>query len=143
MREPNASRVERPGAASRVLAVAALLALTVVACAPAPPPNGGNGGGNGDQNGGDGCFVHLYDADNLDASDDNFRLTTPGRYGDLSSLPGAEKDWDDEADSMRVGDSARVTLWSEPEFGGGSQEYGPGDYPELEPEPRSLELSCS
>lgn len=88
------------------------------------------------------CFVHLYDGDDFDADDDNFRLEEPGRYGDLADLPDADKDWDDEADSMQVGAGARVTTWSEADFGGDSTDYGPGNHAGLDPAPRSLELTC-
>lgn len=122
-----------------------LILLLAAACSPGPAGNGGNDDGNGDGNGSPSgeCFVHLYDGDNFDETDDNFRLEQPGRYGDLSSLPGASKNWDDEADSMRVGARAHVTAWPEPDFGGTAREYPAGDYPEVDPEPRSLELTCS
>ncbi|MFA5565552.1 MAG: hypothetical protein WC184_07275 [Acidimicrobiia bacterium] len=98
---------------------------------------------NGDSSNGDGCWVHLYDDDNFKETDDNFRLTEPGRYSDLSNLPGADKDWDDEADSIRVGDSATVTLWSKRDFQGNKLELGSGDeVADLDDEPESLELVC-
>ncbi len=34
-------------------------------------------------NGGDTCFVHLFDSDNFDETDDNFILDTPGRYANI------------------------------------------------------------
>jgi len=122
----------------RAAGVLLLLLFAVTACSSSGADAGGDNGTPADE-----CFVHLYDGDDFDENDDNFRLTTPGRYGDLNDLPGADKNWDDEADSMRVGAAARVTVWPEPGFGGEPARYGPGNHADLEPEPRSLELDCS
>src|SRR5699024_2361985 len=53
-----------------------LILLLAAACSPGPAGNGGNDDGNGDGNGSPSgeCFVHLYDGDNFDETDDNFRL---------------------------------------------------------------------
>lgn len=118
-------------------AILLFAALLAVACGRGQTNGDGNATPTGE------CFVHLYDGDNFDETDANYRLEQPGRYGDLSRLPGVDKNWDDEADSMRVGANAHVTAWSEPGFGGEAKEYPPGDYPDVEPEPRSLELTCS
>lgn len=90
-----------------------------------------------------GCFVHLFDGDDFDETDDNFKLTEPGRYGNLEKLPDATKDWDGEPDSLRVGEGATVTIWSEKDFGGDSKTYESGDEEgRLPQEVRSLELTC-
>lgn len=94
-------------------------------------------------NGGDGCWVHLFEEDDFDETDDNYRLTEPGRYADLNNLAGAADDWTDEAESIRVGPEATVTFWSETEFRGQPTELGPGsERADLDEEPESLELTC-
>lgn len=111
------------------------------------PPDGGNGDGNGQGNGNDqgngDCYVHLFDEDDFDESDDHFRLVEPGRYGDMSDLPGATQDWGGEADSLKVGPGATVTIWSEEDFQGDSRTYEAGEQDgDLPIEARSIELSC-
>lgn len=92
---------------------------------------------------GDGCWVHLYDSDDFKEDDDNFRLTEPGKYADLAHLPGANADWTDEADSIRVGPQATVTVWSETDFAGTAQTLEPGsEHPNLD-EASSLEMTCT
>lgn len=92
----------------------------------------------------DGCYVHLFDSDNFKESDDHYRLTQPGRYADLDNLPGATKNWTDEADSIKVGPAATVTIWSATGFGGSSMQLDPGSqHPDLDSEPYSLEMTCS
>ncbi|MPV48821.1 MULTISPECIES: hypothetical protein [unclassified Pseudactinotalea] len=91
----------------------------------------------------DECYVHLFDANDFDETDDNFKLTEPGRYKDLADLPGADQDWTDEADSAKVGTSATVTIWSEPNFEGKESTLDPSsEHAALDPEPSSLELTC-
>lgn len=90
----------------------------------------------------DSCFLELFDGDDFDETDDHFVLTEPGRYEDLSSLPGAEQDWTDEADSLWVGPAAIVTIWADTGFGGESQVLDPGsELPDADG-PSSLELAC-
>lgn len=90
------------------------------------------------------CYVHLFDGDDFDEDDSNFILTEPGRYEDLRDLPGADKDWSDEADSLKVGPSATVTIWSEPGFSGTETKLEAGsEEPDLDDEPESLELECN
>lgn len=91
---------------------------------------------------GSACSVHLFDSDDFDESDTNFLLTEPGKYETLKDLPGATQDWTDEADSIKVGSAAHVTIWSEPDFGGTSQQLEPGSEHSDIDEPSSLQLSC-
>ncbi len=91
---------------------------------------------------GSACSVHLFDSDDFDESDTNFLLTEPGKYETLKDLPGATQDWTDEADSIKVGSAAHVTIWSEPDFGGTSQQLEPGSAHSDIDEPSSLQLSC-
>lgn len=132
-------RVRTPAAAAFVLA-----GLALAAC------SSGSDTSKDDQSSGspsavegDGCYVHLFDADDFDESDDNFKLTEPGRYEDLSGLPDAGQDWTDEADSVRVGSGATVKIWSKTNFEGEATTLDPGsEHPTLDPEPLSLELTC-
>ncbi len=134
------------------MAVLAVSAFTLVGCAngedtqvdspttqePAPDTNSGDM-----SNDAEGCSVHLFDDDHFDESDDNFVLTEAGKYEDLSNLPGANKDWTDEADSIRVGADATVTIWADPNFQGQSVTLDPGsEHPSLDSEPSSLEMTC-
>ena len=92
----------------------------------------------------DECFIHLFDGDNFDESDDNFQLTEPGDYENLADLPGADKDWTDEADSLKVGQSATVTIYSEEGFEGQSQDLDPGtELADVDDEPQSLKMTCN
>lgn len=91
----------------------------------------------------DGCYVHLFDGDDFDATDDNYVLTEPGRYADLNDLPDTRNDWTGEADSLRVGSAATVTGWSRPNFEGDSEIYVAGsEHSDVDDEPESLELTC-
>ena len=110
---------------------------TETTIAPSPTTPGTDAGG------GDGCWVHLFEEDDFDETEDNFRLSQPGRYGDLDDLPGATDDWDDEAESIRVGPDATVTIWPDTNFEGTPIELGPGsEQADLDEEPESLELTC-
>lgn len=124
------------------LVVTALLTFALAGCV----AMGGSGGGSGQPNPdlpANGCYVHLFDGDDFDANDDNFVLTEPGRYADLSDLPGASKDWTDEADSLIVGPNATVIGWSETNFQGTQMIYEPGSrHPDVDDEPSSLEMTC-
>jgi hypothetical protein len=98
--------------------------------------SGDNSTGNGD------CWVELFDSDNFDESDDHFKLKKDGEYQDLSDLPGADQDWTDEADSVKVGGDASVTVWSEKDFKGEEHQLKPGsEHPDLD-EVSSLKMSC-
>lgn len=88
----------------------------------------------------DECFVQLFDGDNY--TDDHFTIKEPGEYPDLSNLPGADKNWDDEADSFKSGSKTTVTFWTEKNFGGDSTTYRNGaEMPSID-EPRSMKISC-
>lgn len=89
------------------------------------------------------CFIHLFDGEDFDETDDNFKLTEPGKYENLADLPGADRDWTDEADSLKTGNSATVTIYSEENFEGSSTDLDPGtELADVDDEPRSLEMSC-
>lgn len=135
-------RVPAPGRAG-LAPILLGLALAVSGCAgPTAPPESETD--TDDQAASDDeCYIHLFDGDDFDEDDDNFRLTEPGTYANLDDLPGADQDWTDEADSARVGESATVTIYSEIDFGGESTTLDPGsEHPDLDPEPSSLEMTC-
>lgn len=132
-------------------AALAISAIALAGCAsgesaPSEPPVASSSAPDASDKGtgpGNGCSVHLFDDDNFDETDDNFILSEAGKYENLSNLPGASKDWTDEADSIRVGADATVTVWSDPLFQGQSTTFEPGsEHPDLDSEPSSLEMSC-
>lgn len=87
--------------------------------------------------------MDLFDGENFDPDDDHYRLTRPGSYVDLAHLPGADKDWTDEADGVRVGPRATVVIYAKTNFAGTSRVLKPGsEIPDLEPEPSSLRMAC-
>ncbi len=97
---------------------------------------------NAQTSGGDkgACYVHLFDGKNY--KDDNIVVKGPGEYADLKSLPGSDKDWDDEADSFESGPNTTVTFYSKPYFGGKAVTYrGGAKKPHID-EPRSMKISC-
>lgn len=87
------------------------------------------------------CYVHLFDGDNF--TDDNIVVKGPGEFSDLKNLPGAKKDWDDEADSFKSGKNTTVTFYSEPGFQGESVTYKNGDQKSSMDEPRSMKIVCN
>lgn len=90
-----------------------------------------------------GCFVHLFDSEDFRPADGSYLIVEPGRYPNLSGLPGAQRDWTDEADSLRVGPGATVTIWSDTDFTGRATQLEPGsEHRDLRDEPSSLELTC-
>lgn len=98
----------------------------------------------GSSDSGDGCWVHLFDGDNFDESDDNLKLTEAGEYENLENLPGADKDWTDEADSIKVGSSAKVEIFDQRDFKGKSQTLEAGsEHPDVDDEPYSLKMTCN
>lgn len=110
---------------------------TPTTAAPSPTTTGADASGT------DGCWVHLFEEEDFDETDANFRLTEPGRFSDLENLPGATDDWDDEAESIRVGPDATVGIWPDTNFEGTPIELGPGsERADLDEEPESLELTC-
>ena len=92
--------------------------------------------------GGEDCFVELFDSDNFDENDDHIKVTEAGKYEDLTSLPGANEDWTDEADSIRVGGGATVTIWPEKNYSGQSQTLEAGSENASIDGAASLELTC-
>lgn len=88
------------------------------------------------------CSVHLWDGKNF--TDSDIVINGAGRYSNLRNLPGANnKDWSDEADSLKVGSAATVKAYKEENFKGSSVTYNPGtQHPKVSEEPSSLEIVC-
>lgn len=94
-----------------------------------------NAGSDGD------CFVQLFDGNNY--TDDNITVKGPGEFADLKSLPGSDKNWDDEADSFKSGKNTTVIFYTEPNFGGDSTTYKNGAQEPSIDEPRSMKIICN
>ncbi len=87
------------------------------------------------------CYVWLYDGDNF--TDDNVQISGPGEFANLKTVPNTDKDWDDEADAMKVGPATTVTIWEDQNFQGRSATFNAGqELPDLEFEPRSIKIKC-
>jgi len=132
------------------LAAGVTAALLLTGCTdPTTTPQNPNIGGDEPStatpgSGGEGCFVHLFDGDDLNDEGSSFELTQPGKFATMTDLPAARDDWSGEADSLAVGPDATVTVWPEKNFGGQSQKFEAGtEVPHLDPEPMSLELVCA
>lgn len=88
------------------------------------------------------CSVHLWDGKNF--TDSDIVINGAGQYSNLRNLPGANnKDWGEEADSLKVGSAATVKAYEEENFQGTSVTYNPGtQHPKVSEEPSSLEIVC-
>lgn len=83
---------------------------------------GGNGneGDNGDKTGD--YTVTLFDGDEF--TDDSLVVEGPGEFEDLDDLPNSDgNSWTDEADSFKVSENTKVTVWTETNFEGDSTTY--------------------
>lgn len=86
------------------------------------------------------CYVQLFDGDNY--TDDTIVIDGPGEFSDLANLPGANKDWNDEADSFKSGANTTVTFWTRTGFEGGSITYEGGAQEPSVDEPSSMKITC-
>lgn len=86
------------------------------------------------------CYVHLFDGDNY--TDDNIVVKGPGDFPTLADLPGADKDWNDEADSFKAGENTTVTMWTKTNFQGDSIVYRKGAHEPSIDEPSSMKIRC-
>ncbi len=89
----------------------------------------------------DGCYVHLFDGKNF--KDDNIVVKGPGEFASMKNLPGSSKDWDDEADSFKSGESTTVIFWFKPNFEGDSVIFEGGAQKSKMEEPRSMKIICN
>lgn len=87
------------------------------------------------------CYVQLFDGDNY--TDDTITIDGPGEFSNLSNLPGADKDWNDEADSFKSGMNTTVTFWIERGFKGDSITYDGGAQEPSIDEPSSMKITCN
>lgn len=97
-----------------------------------------NDGGSGSTDGE--CYVYLFDGDNY--KDDNIVVKGPGDFPILADLPGANKDWNDEADSFNSGKNTTVTMWPKTNFEGDSIVYRKGAQEPSIDEPSSMKIRC-
>lgn len=112
----------------------ALFTLTFMSCkdddddntVPAEPDNG--------------CYVQLFDGDNY--KDDHITIKGAGEFRSLDSLPGANKNWNDEADSFKAGKNTVVTFWTKTNFEGDSIVYKKGAKMPSVDEPSSMKIRC-
>lgn len=117
----------------------AIFAFSVMSCnsdddnGPDIEPNDPNGPAGA-------CTVQLFDGDNY--SDDNIIVEGPGEFPTLENLPGANKDWNNEADSFKAGENAIVTLWTQTEFRGDSIVFEAGAQEPSIDEPSSMKIRC-
>jgi hypothetical protein len=71
-----------------------------------------------------GCYVFVYEQANR--LGERVILNGPGKWPSLERLRRDDKDWRKRIRSIEVGSSATVTLYTEPDFRGTSQLFGPG-----------------
>jgi hypothetical protein len=87
------------------------------------------------------CSVHLFDGSHFKDSD--IVIKGPSKLKNLKDLPGSDgKNWDDEADSLKVGSAATVDAWKEKNFKGKHKTYKPGTKHPSVSEPSSLKITC-
>jgi hypothetical protein len=73
------------------------------------------------------CWIHIYDDGNFKTTDHNHKICGPAKLANLRDLPGAVRpNWAGEMESIRVGPSATVIVYTGENFGGISQTFGPG-----------------
>lgn len=88
----------------------------------------------------EGCEVVLFDGDRFKGP--SITIQGPADHADLKDLPNSSgKDWTDEADALKVGKNAILTVWLQTDFKGDSTIYQPGNYPSVD-EPFSLKIRC-
>jgi hypothetical protein len=73
----------------------------------------------------DDVWVKIYDGEGFDTRQDWFTLNAPGEWRSLEGLPGSQKDWNGQIESIQVGPGVRVLAFSEPGFRGEKREFGP------------------
>jgi hypothetical protein len=98
---------------------------------PAPNPNG--------------CYVFVYDR--TDWRGERAVLNGPAKWWSVERLWLNDKDWRNRIRSIDVGPSATVTLYTELNYKGASQQFGPASKPsrldgQLSSGVESLDLAC-
>jgi hypothetical protein len=99
---------------------------------PAPNPNG--------------CYVFVYDR--ADWRGERAVLNGPGKWWSVERLRLDDKNWRNEIRSIEVGPGATVTLFTELNYRGTSQQFGPASRParfdgRLNGGVESIDLACT
>lgn len=88
------------------------------------------------------CGIQLFDGENY--KDDYVTLDGSGSYSNLTDLPNTGENWDNEADALKTGTSATLTIWTQKNFQGDSVVFQPGnEEPSLNVGMRSLKITCN
>jgi hypothetical protein len=107
------------------------------------PVLGGLGGNAPNPNG---CYIFIYDQENWHGQ--RVVLNGPGKWQSVERLRrNDDKDWRNNIRSIEIGSSATVTVYTEQNYGGVSQQFGPASDParfngSLSAGIESLALSC-
>jgi hypothetical protein len=75
----------------------------------------------------DGCYVFVYDR--TDWRGERAVLNGPGKWSNVERLRLDDKNWRNQIRSIEVGPGATVTLYTELNYRGGSQQFGPSSKP--------------
>ena len=122
--------------------VAALAAAVLAGCAK-EPVLAGLGGNVPNPNG---CYVFIYDQENWRGQ--RVVLNGPGKWQSVERLRrNDDKDWRNNIRSIEIGSSATVTVYTELNYRGIAQQFGPASDParfngSLSAGIESLALSC-
>ena len=122
--------------------IVTLTAAALAGCANHPPVLEGIGGMAPNPNG---CYVFVYDQANWRG--ERAVLNGPSKWWSVERLRLDDKDWRNRIRSIEVGPNATVTLYTELNYKGGSQQFGPASKPSrfdgrLDGGVESIELSC-
>lgn len=90
------------------------------------------------------CLVTLYDWDNFDQDDDIITVSWPGEFTTLDNLPNSEwKNRTNEADSLKIGKGAKVTIRDARDFEGKQTSYKPWEeIADLDQDIYSMKIEC-
>lgn len=131
------------GHARRYSRSIAILAAAMLAGCAKEPVLGGLGGNAPNPNG---CYVFLYDQENWGGQ--RVVLNGPGKWQSVERLRrNDDKDWRNNIRSIEIGSSATVTVYTELNYRGVAQQFGPASDParfngSLSAGIESLALSC-
>jgi hypothetical protein len=131
-----------PAQVSRCCYVITLVASAVLAGCAKPPVLEGIGGTAPNPNG---CYAFVYDR--VDWRGERAVLNGPSRWWNVERLRLDEKDWRNQIRSLEVGPAATVTLFTELNYLGASQEFGPASKPsrfdgKLKAGVESIQMTC-
>jgi hypothetical protein len=136
--------ITRPGLAKRCCChIAALAATALGSCAKQQPVLEGIGGPAPNPNG---CYVFVYDE--TDWRGERAVLNGPTKWGTVERLRLDDKDWRNRIRSLEVGPTATVTLYTELNYKGAAQQFGPASKParfdgRLGAGVESLDVTCA